>query len=174
MTIACGKGLLGSTKNIYPTITNRRLPFGLRFFLLIPSATAIIAAAAAASRALARCPPWADFDNFELPAGSLFSRASFNAARSNKLIDGLTSPSATARWNARISSLPSLKPWPLVMIRVKGNLISASASFKSPSRQRSQTIATGRPQRSKHSSNSPPMLHVWTPYIINSPRSCIF
>lgn len=63
---------------------------GLECHALNPAATAKIAAAAASSRALDRRPPSVDFANFELPAGSLVTRASDIADRRSSDSDGRT------------------------------------------------------------------------------------
>ena len=75
-----------------------------------PAATAKIAAAAASSRARTRRPPCEPFDSFALPAGSLTVRAKAIALRNNRLVTGVTRPSAQARRKPRTSSAPSLNP----------------------------------------------------------------
>ena len=137
----------------------------------VPAATAKIAAAAASSRALARRPPSDDFASFELPAGSVVTRASPIAYRSSRDGPGVTRPSSTARRKPRTSSAPSLKPWPRISSAAGGTPAASSASRSSASRQRSATILAGRPNRSSASRSNPPRSTARCPERISSPRS---
>ena len=112
-----------------------------------PSPTARIATAIASSRAFCRRPPSVDFASFALPAGSVVTRASASAERIRSERPGESHSETTARRKRRTSSPPSLKPWPRTTMRVRGNFFASSASWSSPTRQRSHTIVPGRPHR---------------------------
>ena len=101
-----------------------------------PTATARIAAAAASSRARSRRPPSVPLASLLLPAGSMATRASPIAERSNRERAGTTRPSRHARRKARTSSAPSLETLapdregcdrhPRLVERVEGLFVSPS------------------------------------------------
>ena len=136
-----------------------------------PTATARIAAAAASSRARRRRPPSVPLASLLLPAGSMATRASPIAERSNRERAGTTRPSRHARRKARTSSAPSLKPMPRTAKGATGTPASLSASKASLSLHLSAAIAAGAPNRSSAARNNVGSSTADRPARISSPRS---
>ena len=133
-----------------------------------PSATARIAAS---SRARRRRPPSAPFASFALPAGSATVLAAPMQLDSSNDGTGTTPPSSTARLKPRTSSAPSRNPIPRTVNGQGGTFAALRLSRSSPSRQRSQTILDGAPNRCSASLSSCAMLVECPSVSISSPRS---